>query len=494
MVEFNVPRGTMDFLPDEMAQREYVETIFRKTFESFGFQEVQTPIFEEFALFEARSGEEIREAMFTFTADEVEYALRPEMTAAICRMIATGKFTIPKPYKLYYIGPCFRYEQPQAGRYRQFWQAGIELMGSDSPAADAEVIAVGAYVLEQAGVKGYVLKVGNIGILRGILQQAQMDVDEQNTIIGAIDSIMSTREKCALMQEKPTLDSDDTTYITTYLTQLYDMQMELVKEGIDTFGEYEIMPSSLENIPRWIGDLPQTMEQTYRALWRDQGIPEDTVDLILQVSRIQGSREDVMPQARSLLQGTSQATSLEDLEQVLDYLEAFGITNYQIVLGVARGLDYYTGTVFEFDFPQLGAQKQVCGGGRYDALVEEFGGPSTRATGFAFGFDRVVLSRMLVEPIPTPGKIDVFIAMVNPSLLKDAVRLSQTIRDAGYRVEIEMLQRDLKGQLGYASDIRARYAVILGPKELKEGKVMLKDLQTEEQNPVLLEEVVTQLG
>jgi histidyl-tRNA synthetase len=484
----------MDYLPDEMAQRNYVETIFRKTFESFGFQEVQTPIFEEFALFEARSGEEIRDAMFTFTADEVEYALRPELTAAICRMIATGKLILPKPYKLYYIGPCFRYEEPQAGRYRQFWQAGIELMGSDSPAADAEVITVGATVLEQAGAKGFVLKIGNIGILRGILETAHIDIDEQNQIIGNIDSIMSTREKCALMEEKDNLDTDDENYIKTYLTILYDMQMELVKEGIDDFGRFEIMPSSLETIPRWVQDLPLAMEKTYTAFWKNQGIPEDTIDLILQVSHMQGTRQEVMPQAQTLLQGTAVESALQELNEVLDYVEAFGITSYQVVLGVARGLDYYTGTVFEFDFPLLGAQKQVCGGGRYDVLVEEFGGPPTKATGFAFGFDRVVLSRMQVEDIPIPGKVDVFIAIIKQSLLKEAVELSQDIREAGYRVEIEMLERDLKGQLGYASDIGARYAVIMGPKELKEGKVMLKNLQTEQQIPVLLEDIVNQLG
>lgn len=483
----------MDFLPDETARRRYIEEMFRKTFESFGFQEVQTPIFEEFALFEARSGEEIRDAMFTFTADGVEYALRPEMTAAICRMIATGKLTIAKPYKLYYIGPCFRYEEPQAGRYRQFWQAGIELMGSDSPTADAEVITVGARALENAGITSYVLKVGNIGILRGILQDADIDLDQQNQIIGNIDTIMSAREKCALMAGKPGLEQDDINYIKTYLNILYDMQMELVKEGIDSFGEFEIMPSSLEDTPRWVRDLPRAMEETYRVIWTEDGIPENTIERILLVSTIQGTRQQVMPRALELLEGTAAGKAVKELDRVLGYLEAFGITTYQVVLGVARGLDYYTGTVFEFDFPLLGAQKQVCGGGRYDALVEEFGGPPTRATGYAFGFDRVVLSRLLVQDIPIPGKVDVFIAMVAGSLDLEAVRLSQHLRQEGYRVEIEMLGRDLKGQLGYASDIGARYAVILGPKELKEGKVMLKNLQTEEQRAVLLGDLSAQL-
>ena len=495
MVEFSLPRGTMDFLPDEMAQRRYVEEIVRKTFESFGFQEVQTPIFEEFALLAARSGEEIREGMFTFFADGVEYGLRPELTAAVCRMIVTGKLDMPKPYKFYYLGPCFRYEEPQAGRYRQFWQAGIELMGSSSPVADAEVITVGAKTLENVGVTGYVLKVGNIGIFRGILEDAGFDTEDQNRIIGNIDSIMSTREKCGIIAGKDNMETEDETYIKTYLSTLYDMQMRIISEGTESsFGGYEILPSALERIPEWVEKLPKAMEATYRELWIADGIPENVVDLLLEVSRIRGSRADVMPTAKELLKGTAVEQSLEELEEVLTYLETFGITTYEVVLGVARGLDFYTGTVFEFDFPLLGAQKQVCGGGRYDKLVEEFGGQPIPATGYAFGFDRIVLSRLLVKEIPVPGKVDVFIAVVKEELTGKAVEISQILRTKGYRVEIEMTGRDLKGQLGYAAESKARYALILGPKELKEGKVMVKNLETEEQQSVLIDTIPELLG
>lgn len=493
MAEFSLPRGTMDFLPDEMAQRRYVEEIVRKTFESFGFQEVQTPIFEEFALLAARSGEEIREAMFTFVSDGVEYGLRPELTAAVCRMIVTGKLDMPKPYKFYYIGQCFRYEEPQAGRYRQFWQAGIELMGSESPMADAEVITVGAKTLENCGVTGYVLKVGNIGIFRGILQDAGFDTEDQNRIIGNIDSIMSAREKCALIAEKKSLETEDEDYIKTYLSKLYDFQMQLISEGVQSsFGEYEILPSALSQIPQWAKKLPKAMEETYRAVWIADGVPEKTANLLLNVSQIRGPRADVMPTAQKLLTGTAVEKSLEELDNVITYLEAFGITNYEVVLGVARGLDFYTGTVFEFDFPLLGAQKQVCGGGRYDKLVEEFGGQPTPATGYAFGFDRIVQSRLLVKDIPVPKKADVFIAMVDKNLDTKAIELSQKLRTKGFNVEIEMTNRDLKGQLGYASEI-AQYVIILGPKELKEKKAVVKNLKTEEQTTVPLDTIESAL-
>jgi histidyl-tRNA synthetase len=488
MAEFNLPRGTMDFLPEEMAQRQYIEKKVRQTFESFGFQEIQTPVFEEFALLAARSGEEIRENMFTFVSDGVEYALRPEITAAVCRMIVTGKLDMPKPYKFYYIGPCFRYEQPQAGRYRQFWQAGIELMGSQSPMADAEVITVGAKTLENCGVTKYMLKVGNIGIFRGILKDAGFDTEEQNWIIGNIDSIMSTREKCALIAEKKELEQEDEEYIKTYLSMLYDLQMELINKGED-FGEYEILPSALQEIPQWVNKLNSAMEKTYRAIWVSEGVPEDVADLLLEVSRIRGPPDEVMPTAQELLSGTAVEKSLQDLNSVLEYLAAFGLTDYKAVLGVARGLDFYTGTVFEFDVPLLGAQKQVCGGGRYDKLVEEFGGPPTPATGYAFGFDRIVLSRLKIKDIPVPPKLDVFVAVVDEKLSGKAIEISQTLRNNGFKVETEMTQRDLKGQLGYAAEAQAEYAIIVGPRELKEGKVMVKNLKTEQQQAVPIDKI-----
>ncbi len=229
------------------------------------------------------------------------------------------------------------------------------------------------------------------------------------------------------------------------------------------------------------------MEKTYRAIWVSECVPGDVADLLLEVSRIRGPPDDVMPTAQELLSGTAVKKSLQELHELLEYLAAFGVTNYEVVLGVARGLDFYTGTVFEFDVPLLGAQKQVCGGGRYDKLVEEFGGPPTPATGYAFGFDRIVLSRLKIKDIPVSPKLDVFVAVVDEKLSKKAIEISQTLRDNGCKVETEMTGRDLKGQLGYASEAQAKY--IVGPRELKEEKVMVKNLKTEQQQAVLIDRI-----
>ncbi|RLI07200.1 hypothetical protein DRO32_04265, partial [Candidatus Bathyarchaeota archaeon] len=191
-----LPRGLRDFPPDEMAKMAYVEEKVRCLLELYGYQEVRTPIFERFDLFALRSGEEIRSRMFVFTTDEGEMALRPEITAPIARMVATGKLDLSKkPIKLYYIGPCYRYDEPQAGRYREFWQAGVELIGSPHPEADAEVVKLAVRVVEDLGLKGYVLRIGDMAILRAYLAQQGIPEEVANRIIGPLDTLASSLDK-----------------------------------------------------------------------------------------------------------------------------------------------------------------------------------------------------------------------------------------------------------------------------------------------------------
>ena len=170
MPSFDRPRATRDFLPPETAVRNHVQGQFAAVAESFGFQAVQTPMFEKAELFLAQSGTEIKSALLTFHSDHEEYALRPEMTAPVCRLVGSGALEGSAGHqKLYYIAPCFRYCRPQPGRYREFTQAGIECMGAAGPAFDAEVIAVACRILQRLGISGYALKIGNIGVFRNLL-------------------------------------------------------------------------------------------------------------------------------------------------------------------------------------------------------------------------------------------------------------------------------------------------------------------------------------
>jgi len=197
------PRGTRDFPPDEAAKRDYVESVIRRVFERYGFQRVETPIFELFELFALRSGEEIRSKMFVFTIDEGEVVLRPELTAPVCRMIAMGEVDLSaRPLRFYYVGRCYRYEEPQAGRYREFWQAGVELIGSPYPEADAEVIAIAVEVLEELGLRDYELRIGNLEVLRGFLNDNRVPEEVQNRIIGPLDVLSSSVDKLKMYRSK----------------------------------------------------------------------------------------------------------------------------------------------------------------------------------------------------------------------------------------------------------------------------------------------------
>lgn len=489
MVKYKTPKGTRDFLPEEMAKRKIVRKLIESVFERYGFQQIQTPIFEEFALFAARSGEEIREGMITFVYEDKEYALRPELTAPVCRMVVAGKFQkMPKPYRVYYIGQCFRYEQPQAGRYREFEQAGLELMGSPSPICDAEVMTIAVRVLEELGISPFLLKVGNIGIFRDILSEKGFDFDRQNQILGDIDKLMGVREKCNIIKNEKKLDTNYLTYIKGKLEEIYSLQ-----EKIEYNSDYKIPLEKEFNekiAKNWANKLPQYLDDTYKWCWvKDMRMSEDLANLLLQISYVRGEKKTVKEKAEKLLKGTSAINALNNLLCVCNWLDSFGVQNYEVVLGVARGLDFYTGTVFEIDCPILGTEKQICGGGRYDRLVAEFGGEQIPATGFAFGFDRIVEALEKTKEIELEPKIDIYIVTISDDLKPIAVNVSEKLRKKGIKVEIDVMGRDLRGQLGYASEVGAKHSIILGPDEVKRKKAIVKDMKTGSQTEIEMDNI-----
>ena len=339
------PRGTRDFMPREMVLRRNVESIIRNTFSLFGFQEIQTPIFEQLALFELRSGEKFKEDIFHFvnpTKDEsedqtVEFCLRPELTAPTCRFYVTDDLgASSKPVKIFYIGPCFRYDKPGPGRYREFFQAGIELFGADSPRADAEVIEIAAATIEKLGIPKYRIQMSDMSILRTFLTTLGLNKGDQSKVIGIIDDTGSDIAKLKL----GSIEGSEEEFIKKFTSEL----SKYVKKPIVTL---------LQKLLYLKGDL--TVLEQAKKLFKDY--PE-TIEII----------------------------SNSSLNTVYAFLEANGYGELIIDFSIARGLDYYTGIVFEIDVVELGAQKQVCGGGRYDKLIREYGGHDTPATGFGLGF------------------------------------------------------------------------------------------------------------
>ena len=415
---FQIPRGTRDFASEEMQKRNYVEGLMRKTFQSFGYREVQTPTFENLELFTAKSGDTIIEELYSFKdKSERDLALRPELTAPVIRFYVEKLQMEPKPLKLFYFGNCYRYDRPQKGRYREFKQAGCEIIGTDTPEAYAELIALAYEILKNAGLKNIKLNIGNLTILSSLFASLKLSKDQQK-----------------------------------YLTPLIDKSMfDDVQKALEDFG---IAKSISEDFVQMLQN--SDIKQVMKYMKDDENIKNEMA-----------KQEEIM----KLLK------------------DSFKIKNCQLKMSIVRGLDYYTGVVFEIEAPSLGAEKQLCGGGAYE-LVKLFGGNQTPTAGFAIGFDRTLLA-LETENYKFPTfKLDVYVIPVNQEMVPKSLEIVQTLREQAINVDIDLLRRGIGKSLKYASSISSKRAIIVGPKELESQSVTIRDMKTGEQKTVKIKDIV----
>jgi histidyl-tRNA synthetase len=407
--KYQAPRGTFDVLPADGHLRRGVEATAAEIFARAGYEPIATPAFEDTELFErgvGRSTDIVRKEMFTFEdKGGRSITLRPEGTAPICRAyLEHGMHKLAQPVKLSYVGPFFRHERPQAGRYRQFHQLGVEAIGTDSPLADAETIMLLSDLLTELGVPGVELRLGSLG---------------------------SPQARSAYLEELK--------------SHLHAHEAELSK---DVRERIEINP--------------------LRAFDADD----------------EGTR-GVMASAPTLVERL-EGEDAEHFAEVRALLEAAGIP-FEIDATLVRGLDYYTRTIFSFVCDELGAQSEVGGGGRYDGLIEQLGGPPTPAIGWAAGIERILMA--LGESERTVGR-DAFLAVADPGQQRRALALVSELRHAGLTAEVDLAGRGLKGQLKHADRIGARSVLILEA----DGSAQLRDMRSGEQRPVDPADVVEAIG
>lgn len=397
------PRGTRDFGPDEMETRRHLERLMRAEAETFGFREISTPIFEHAELFTIKSGPNILDEMYAFEdKGGRSITLRPELTAPFVRFFVNDLTDAPRPLKVYYVGPCFRYERPQSGRFREFYQFGAELVGAQNPESDAEVIALAASIMKKGGLRDYRIRVGHIGILRKKLKDAGVKQD--------------------------------------------------------------LVPSILQKLDKKLyGEAAPVMESS--------GMGAEAIEEIFRITRIAGPSsvlEDLEGEARDYLMS------------VFEFLNAGSVRNVEADLGVIRGLDYYTGIVFEIDAPRLGAEKQVCGGGSY-SLSELFGGDRVFSTGFAIGFDRTLMA-LQEEGFSAPLRsVRAYVIPVSEDTRMKAFEVTSMLRSSGIAADVDLMRRSLAKNLKYANAIQAEKAVIVGRKELSDGAVLVRDMKSGDQ-------------
>jgi histidyl-tRNA synthetase len=396
--KYQAPRGTFDVLPEMGQARARLEATAAAIFARAGYEPIATPAFEDTELFErgvGKSTDIVRKEMFTFEdKGERSLTLRPEGTAPICRAyVEHGMHKLAQPVKLSYLGPFFRHERPQAGRYRQFHQLGVECIGTASPLADAETIMLLSDLLGELGVPGVELRLGSLG--------------------------------------------------------------------------------SLEARRAYLEDLKSHLHAHEGDLSRDVRERIDVNPLRAFDSDDEGTR-GVMAGAPTIV-GRLEGEDAEHFGEVRALLDAAGIA-YAVDPTLVRGLDYYTRTIFSFVCDRLGAQSEIGGGGRYDGLVEQLGGPPTPAIGWAAGIERILLA---LDEEAEPAGRDAFVAIADDSQRQRAMALATELRHAGLSAEVDLAGRALKGQLKHANRIGARQVLILEA----DGSAQLRDMASGEQRP-----------
>jgi histidyl-tRNA synthetase len=397
------PRGTRDFLPDEMEARRSIEAKLREVARRWGYREVCTPEFEDLELFTMRSGAGIVEEMYVFEdKGGRKLTLRPEITASVIRMYVNEAKVAPKPIRWCYFADCFRYERPQKGRYRQFWQFGVELIGADTAPADAEAILLAADMLDATGVS-YELKVGHLSYMKNLL--SDLDPASQRKVMAHLDK-----------------------------------------------KEFESLAATLDELKK--PDLAQAL-----------------TDLI------------ACRDLQSAFAIAGEIKERERIERTISLLDAAGL-KYTLNFGIARGLDYYTGFVFEAFADNLGAENQILGGGTY-RLAQLFGGDDAASCGFAIGFDRVMVSLGDVQQKKEP----VVAIICTPEGRSRALAVGRAFREAGFRTETDLMERGIGAQVAHASKT-ADFAVVIGKREADSGDVTIKDLKSGEQKTVPLDAAI----
>ena len=404
-MKYQRPKGTNDILPGESEKWQFVEKTARLLFKDYQFDEIRTPLFEHIEVISRSVGDTsdiVTKEMYDFyDKGDRHITLRPEGTAPIVRSFVENKLygpEFPKPYKVYYTGPMFRYERPQKGRLRQFHQIGVECFGSKNPATDVEIMAMALAFFEQLGISDLRLVINTLG-----------------------DSETRVSYRQALIE-----------YLTPFEEQLSADSKRRLHEN-----PLRVLDSKDKKDKEIVANAPQILDYLT-------------------------------------------AESKTHFETVIAMLDALDIV-YEVDSNMVRGLDYYTHTIFEImhDSDALGTQSTICAGGRYDNLIEEFGGESTPGFGFGIGIERVLLT-LDSEGIelPTIDTIDAYVVHLGEETNVEALKLVQAIRNAGFSADRDYMGRKAKAQFKSADKAKARLVVTIGDSELAEQQVKIKNMAT----------------
>lgn len=425
--EIRAVRGMRDLMGDEMLIRDYQVAQAIQVFKCFGYEPLDSPVMELWETLSAKGGEDVEAETFKFQdKGEREVGLRFDLTVPLARIVASNPH-LSKPFKRYAIGKAWRYDRPQAGRYREFLQADVDVIGSDSPAADAEVVLVALEFLRRVLKDKYVIKVNNRKVLKGLTEIADVPDDLAHECFRSIDK----------------LD-------------------KIGKKGV------------LEELGA-------------------RGISAASSEILLDALELRGNGVSALNEFADLLKGSEIGMEgVEELRFMAEIFDEADVTSLvEFDMSLARGLDYYTGPVFEGRYlgkPKVGS---ILGGGRYDHLIERFGGQPTPATGISLGIDRLV-DVLLAKGVAKEfgSQVDVFIAPLKRPMVKYAARIANKLAQINITVEMDLMERSLKKLLARSDDRGAKFIVIIGARDMEKGEVSIRNMISKETSQVKLEDAV----
>lgn len=432
-MKFQSPKGTRDLGPEEMIIRDYVIQTIKRVFESYGFEALETPALEDLDLLTAKSGKDIVKQIFRIESEgKKKLGLRFDLTVPLARFLVNNP-QLPKPFKRYAIAPVWRYEEPQAGRLRQFYQADVDICGPSSMEADVECIACAIDCLKALGLEKLKVRINNRKLLEAFV--------------------------------------------------------EIVKEKIPE--EVEIEFGNLE-VFRILDKLSKIGVSGVKEELKKIGMPKKQIDELLEIASIRGKYEEVLKKGEALVKDNPKGREgIEELKQIFEFSKLYGIAELLILdFGLARGLDYYTGPIFEIEMEgeKIGS---LAGGGRYDNLIELYGGKPTPATGISLGVERIIeiMKRKKIVELPKT-RIKVFVANVSKEVRAEVIRVAGILRNEGIPTQTDLMNRSLTKQLEYADSLGIPFVLIVGMKELQTKKFKLRDMRKKIEKELEIEEIV----
>ena len=422
LIKPRVPRGMRDILPEQMIRRQYVIDVIRDVFEEFGFEPLQTPALELSEILTGKYGPDAEKLIYQagHVGGKEDISLRYDLSVPLCRVIAMHP-QLPKPFKRYQIDPVWRAERPQKGRYRQFFQCDADTVGSESMLADAENVTLTYQVLTRLGFKQFEININDRKLITGIGQFAGVPTEQLGGLYRSIDKL----DKIGLA-------------------------------GV-------------------------------RAELAENQIPEPVIEKLLALLEIEGDAATVLNELNAQLGDSEEAREgISELEELIGYLTTLGVPDecYRVNVAMVRGLEYYTGPIYEtvVEEPKIGS---ITGGGRYDELIGSFSKQGYPATGTSFGIERIIDVMEEFDMFPSAvGKTvtQVLVTVFDAELAHESLKVATLLRQSGIRAEVYCRPARMSAQIKYADTKGIPYAVILGSDEVEAGTVAIRDLANREQH------------